>query len=939
MVRNRFVRAAIALLVLFGASARAQPLAPNPDLVTGELDNGLGYVIQRHTNPPGRIVAWLHVSTGSLNETERQRGIAHFLEHLAFNGSEHFPPGSVVPFFESLGLTFGADQNAFTSFDQTVYQLQLPDNAPETLDKALLFFGDVAGRLSLLPAEIEKERQVILEERRARSGGMQRVMDYIWERWAPGSTFGRRIPIGLEETILGMGRDDFTDYYGRWYVPSNMTLLVVGDVDPPVVVDRVRGALGTGERRDRPADADPGVRAVEEFRAIVGADPEIASARVEILRIGPAGEPVTTTEQARAQLVDELGSLAFGRRMRQKVTEGRVAFQGAGASSGDFARAIRITDMSAFGEPSRWREILDDLARELVRARLHGFGPREIEDARTEMLAGAERAAEVEPTQLSSALIARMNAALADGEPIRSAAQDLELIRSLLPTITPEEVSSAFAARYDPAGVAFVLTTRSDAGVPSEEELVELGRAALAVTPEAEGEAARPTALMAALPAPGRVVELSRHEASGVWSAWFSNNIRVHYRFMDERKDQVTVNITLAGGSIQETPESRGLAEAASVAWERPATSTLSSTNIADLLVGRKVGVSGRAGDDTMGISVSGSPTDLETGLQLAHLMLTDPRLEPAALDQWKERQEQLISFRRLQPELAFADVLVDAVYPPGEVRTRPLTSEQVQRATPETAQAWLHDLIGAAPIEVAIVGDFDRDTAFALAERYLGSLPIRPRIGRSTLDDLRAIKRPAGPIVASKELATATDKAVVLTGFFGPDEERLRDTQLLDVAARVLSTRMIATIREEQQLVYSIGASSSPGVEYPGYGLFLSFSTTAPGKVGALAEAVRSMYADMANQGPTAGELEVAKKQIATSLEQFRREPVYWVRALSMLDYRGRRLGDVVDEPAAYQSATADEVRAAFARYFTPETSVTVWVAPAGTEGGTDRP
>ena len=182
-------RIGVALMVLMGMAggiARGQPLPTDPRLVTGELDNGLKYIVMRHNNPPNRAAVWLHIASGSLNETDKQRGIAHYLEHMAFNGSTNFPPGSVIPFFQSLGLTFGQHQNAFTSFDQTTYQLALPDNNPETLQKAMLFLSDVGLRLEMPGAEIENERQVILEERRTRLGGRQRVSDYWFENLAPG---------------------------------------------------------------------------------------------------------------------------------------------------------------------------------------------------------------------------------------------------------------------------------------------------------------------------------------------------------------------------------------------------------------------------------------------------------------------------------------------------------------------------------------------------------------------------------------------------------------------------------------------------------------------------------------------------------------------------------------------------------------------------------
>ncbi|MFM9995804.1 MAG: M16 family metallopeptidase [Phycisphaerales bacterium] len=924
-------RLAALVTLLLAAAAIAQSLPSDPRLVTGELDNGLTYIVRRHAVPPGRAAVWLHISTGSLNETEPQRGIAHFLEHMAFNGSEHFPPGTVLPFFQSLGLTFGVHQNAFTSFDQTVYQLALSDNTPQTLGKGMLFLSDVAFRLTLPAEEIEKERGIILEERRANLGGQQRVVEAIIKRWAPGSLIGERLPIGVEETIRGVTPQDFRDYYSRWYVPSNMMVMVVADLDEAAVVGAIREHFSVGERVPIPVDHDARVTAATEHRAIVASDRELPRVDVGILRVTPSREPVTTAQGLRHELVEMLGEWAFNRRLRTLVAEGKVSFQRGSASTEDSFRAIRVADISVSGNPAKWREMLGEVSAELRRAVLHGFSADEIDIERKELLSRTERAVEVEGTLQASVMLGAMNNAIALGEPITSAAQDLELVRSLLPGITPDEVAGAFRASFDPGppGLLFVLQVPSSFEVPSEADFLTLGLKALEVTPEAAAGEARATALMETPPPAGRVAEMGLHADAQVWSAWLSNNVRVHHRFMDYRKDQVSVTITLAGGEIQETAADRGVAEAASVAWQRPATSRLSSTDIRDLMTGLKVTVSGRSGTDTMGVSVSGSPADLEEGMKLAHLLLSDPVVEPAAFEQWQGLQRQLLAFRTMQPEMTAVDAYTDAVYPPGDARFRPLSGEQIDAMTAGRSQAWLRDLIARAPIEVSVVGDISRDRAMDLVRTYLGSLTVRPRIGPTTLNALRALERPMGPITARRELETATDKAMVISGFFGAERDAVVDQQLLTLASRILTTRMITTLREQKQLVYSIGVTSSPALEHPGYGTVFALSTADPARAEELRAAIAEMYGAFAAGDLTEDEMATVRKQFATMLDERMREPGYWSGVLSTLTYRGTKLTDVLAAPGAYQSHAGAAVREAFARYFKPEAVFEVSVTP----------
>jgi zinc protease len=912
-----------ALLVPLGpapAVAADEALPTDPALVTGRLPNGLRYIVRSHRNPEGRVGIWLHVASGSLNETDATQGLAHFLEHLAFNGSANFPPGSVVPFFQSLGLSFGRDQNAFTGFDQTTYQLALPGGSRDVLDKGMLFMSDVAMRLSLDQALIDGERPVILEERRARASALQRVEDQVWARLAPESTFGRRLPIGTEPTIRAVTRDDFREYYTRWYVPSNMTVIVVGDTDPAVVVDVITQHFGSGRSVPPPAPRDVGVQSPSGPRAVVVTDPELIRAEVAITQIAPPREPTTTVALRQREIVEAMGTWAFNRRLSADIAAGRTSFLGASASADNWTGVYRMTTTEASGRPGTWRTMLKELGTEVQRARLHGFTEREVRQARAMLIAAAEEAVRREATRPAREILRELNRDVARRRPPMSAEQTLELFRRVVPGITAREVSEAFADGFDPARALVIAQLPASDDVPTEADLLALGRAAVDVKPEKPADTTPAAALLAALPTPGTVVERAMHAPSAVTSMWLDNGVRVHHRQMDQRRHEASITITLAGGAIEETAATRGITEAALRAWDRPATSRLSSTDIRDLMTGAKIRVRGGMTGDTVSLTVWGDVVELERGLQLAYLLLTDPHIEPAAFAQWKEAEAQRIADRKRQPMQVLMDTTAAALYPPGETRPKTLTPEQLAALARPAAQAWLDRLVRQAPIEVAVVGDVEEAAATRLVTRYLGALPARPRIGDKTLWNLRAIARPAGPIGATESVEALTPQGAVLSGFFGADYRDVRDTRLLNVAARVLSTRMLKSLREDKGLVYSIRASSEAAVVYPGFGRFTAVAPTDPGKAPALAAEVAGMYAAFAQDGPTPEELAVAKKQMANLLDEVMKTPDFWASHLSTLDYRGVGLDEVLDAPAQYARFTAREVQDAFARYDRPE-------------------
>ncbi|MGH7177994.1 MAG: M16 family metallopeptidase, partial [Tepidisphaeraceae bacterium] len=434
---------------------------------------------------------------------------------------------------------------------------------------------------------------------------------------------------------------------------------------------------------------------------------------------------------------------------------------------------------------------------------------------------------------------------------------------------------------------------------------------------------------------------------------WLSNNVRVNYRFMDQRKNDVTVQISLIGGELLETADNRGVTSAARLAWSRPATKELSSSDIRELMTGKKISVGGGGGmgggrgggrrggggggggsGDSISLTVSGSPTELETGLQLAYLLLTEPRIEASAFTQFQTTTRQMLREAFKTPQGAAMRLVSAAPYPESEIRTRPMTPEQIDKLSLASAQAWLGKLIQDSPIEVVIVGDIDKDKALALVSKYLGSLPERPRVGPELYASLRKIQRPSGPRIFEKSVDSNTDQAIVFSGFYGADESNLPDVRALNMAARILSTRMNRQVREEAQLVYSIGAGSRAATTYPGFGVFSAQAPTDPHKVEALVAKLASMYQTFAADGPTADELTIAKKQMATTFEEQIKEPSYWMQRLTQLTYRGTSLDDLASGPAAYQSLTTDQVKDTFAKYYSKDNAIIVVVTPKPTSG-----
>ncbi|MHC4953554.1 MAG: M16 family metallopeptidase, partial [Planctomycetota bacterium] len=380
-----------------------QPLPVDPSITMGSLPNGMHYWIRPNKTPPGKVSLLLHFSSGSLNENDNQRGLAHFLEHMAFNGSENFPAGEMVTFFESLGMKFGQHQNAFTSFDQTTYMMHLPDTKKETLEKVFTYFADVGWRLTLADAELNKERGVILEEKRARKGAGQRVMEKALPIVAPDSRLSVRIPIGLESVIKEAPRERFVEYYTKWYRPEHATLIVCGDVDPAAITPLIDKAFSAWKRSEKPAEfAEPGIKVHTKLDAAVITDPELTQAQIGLGSLS-ALRPRETVGDFRRGMTVQIGSWIVNRRLRQLAQKGEASYQTASVRSRDFFGACTSSDIDAGGDPAKWKEMLTAVIAQTNLARVHGFTDAELELAKKTILSGAEQSARGEATVPSTA--------------------------------------------------------------------------------------------------------------------------------------------------------------------------------------------------------------------------------------------------------------------------------------------------------------------------------------------------------------------------------------------------------------------------------------------------------------------------------------------------------------------------------------------------------
>lgn len=931
--------AALGLLLTSGGVVMAKPLPSDTRIKSGKLSNGVTWMFQKHDNPPGKMAFNLHVRTGSLNETDAQRGLAHFMEHMCFNGTEHFAPGELIPYFESIGMQFGRHLNAFTSFDQTVYMLFTPDTEVEQVDKALMVLSDYAFRDLLLEEEIDKERGVVLEESRRGKGAAERLRNKVWPQLFSGTRFAERLPIGKDEILESAPKSEFVDYYRTWYRPENMTLVMVGDADPEPYMKSIEKWFGQYKPTVPAREQErAGFKPFTGQRTIVESDPEMSRCDIQMLNIKPGRPPTITEAQARVELVEYIGSWIVGRRFEERINKGQASYLRAGASTMNFFNDGLLVFGSASGKPEKWENMLEEMVMEVSRARAFGFTAREFELAKSELLADARRSVKTEPTRNARSVVGAITRSVNDREPVMSAQQELDLIERQLPTIDLEEVSGVFKSHFMPGTYAYVveMPEKEDVAIPTKDDVLAAARAAWArkVKPIEEDDA--PTSLLAVLPKPGKVVEQHTDKDLGITDAWLDNGVRVHHRYMDYKKDSVRVTISLAGGQIEETAKNAGITQVASLAINEAATGRLSSTNIRDIMTGKNISVRAFGSDDAFTVSVNGSPEDLEEGLQEVHALLTDGKIEQAAFDNWKQSILQQLVMMQTMPPFKAGEALSELISG-GDPRRTLINKEKVEAQSVATAQAWFDRLCATAPIEVAVVGDIQLADAMPLIQKYIGSLPKRSR-SAAHLDKLRKLARPTGPLAKHVEVETMTPQAMAFAGFMGCQGRKTVERRALAIASNILTSRVIKRIREELSIVYSIRAGSQPAWVYEDSGLFLAGAPCDPKNVDQVADEVHVIFKSFAEDGPTDEELANAKKQIAERLDTDMREPSFWLSVLRNHDLHGRDYREAKDVKEAYQRFSAAQVQGVFKKYYVPTRQFRVTAIPKPVDAGSEK-
>jgi zinc protease len=895
--------------------AQANDTLPNDTAVTvGTLPNGLKYYVRVNHKPEHRAEFRLVVKAGSLMEDDDQRGLAHFVEHMAFNGTTHFKKNDLIYYLQSIGVRFGADLNASTGFDRTIFILPVPTDTLAQVKQALQILEDWAHNVTFNQADFDGEREVILGERRMHLGVGTRVQRKQLPVLLKGSRYPDRIPIGTKERIEHATRDQIVRFYKKWYRPDRMAIIAVGDFDKAQMVQMIRDQFSQIPKATTPL-ADPSYPIPPQPGTLVSVvgDSEVTNTSVSVLYKGP-GYPQNTIAATRADLVRGLFDQLLNERLSEITQKPDAPFLSAGVGHGSlFTPDVSTVQLGVNVAENQGVTGLQGLLTEVERVVQHGFTQTELDRAKTSYLAQIENFYQNRNDRYSSNLVGAYISNFLTGAVFPSAETTVDVEKEIIPTITLQDVNQEanFLTQHDNRVLLVTQPIKADIQQPDTTALLalfqNLGSQQLAAYTDQTDNAA----LIAHLPTPGKIVSEKKYEDVGITQWTLSNGAVVLLKPTKFKADEILFSGASPGGSSLFSDSDYPTAAFMANVVDAGGLGAFSSVALSKRLSGKLVNVGGGVGRTQEVVSGSTRWEDVETMLQLVYLTMTAPRYDSSAVAALFQRAKISLSNRSANPGAVFQDT-ISATLSNHSVRA-PLPSPALfDHLDPQHAIALYKDRFAdASDFTFMFVGAFNPDSLKPLVEQYLASLPALHR--HDTARDVAEAHPPAG-VVKKVVRAGREAKAITVINFTGPYEASEQNANDLSVMKEVLQNRLTKRLREELGGTYGVSVSASASDKPLSlYNVTIQYIPE-PSRREELVKATFAVIDSLKHHGPSAEELHRVIEPGLRTRERARRTNQYWLNALNLYEHK-KPLGDLLDDKRL-EATTSENVEHAAQQY-----------------------
>ncbi|MFC1562071.1 M16 family metallopeptidase [candidate division KSB1 bacterium] len=898
-----------------------------PQITVGTLDNGVRYYIRENRRPEKRAELRLVVKTGSVLEDEDQRGLAHFVEHMSFNGTKNFRKQEIVEFMESIGMSFGPGLNAYTSFDETVYMLQIPTDQPGVMETAFQILEDWAHNVLFEDEEIDKERGVIIEEWRLGQGAGARMRDKQFPILFKGSKYAERLPIGTLESLENFEYESLKRFYRDWYRPDLMAVIAVGDFDDSDVEALVTQHFGA----IMPAE-NPRSRIIvevpdhDETLCAIATDKENPGTSVAVYYKQSIRDQ-STIGAYRRNIVEGFFNGMLNFRFDELIQKADPPFLGASSGQQIFVKSKEVYYLSAAVEESGIERGLETLLVEAERVAQYGFTPSELDRFKKLILRSVEQAYTERDKSNSITFAEEFIRAFLEDEPIPGIEYEFELYKRFVPEITLYEINSLAWEWITDRNRVIMVNAPEKAGLrtPGEEELLAVFEKArdIGITPYMDTVTDQP--LIERMPVPGTITAERTIAAVGITEWDLSNGVKVVVKPTDFKEDQILIEAFSPGGTSLTTDEDF---IAHSMAAQVIAAGGLGNFNAIDLqkfLSDKVASVSPVIGGLEEGLSGGASPKDLETLFQLIYLRFTAPRADPEIFASLQSRFRAVLANRSASPTAVFSDTL-QAVLTQHHYRARPLTVERLdEMALQKSHEFYVDRFADASDFTFMFVGNIDIDIMKPLVTQYLGGLPSIYR--EETWRDI-GLTPPEGVIkkIVRKGIEPQSQTAIIFTGVF---EYNRTNNFALRATTSALQIKLREILREDLGGTYSVGVNyGSTLIPRQEYSVQISFGSD-PERIdeltGAIFREIENLKQSGIEEEYITKVLEAQKRNRETNLKQ----NGYWLSQMGFRYRQGTDPSDILTYEEVYGLLDSGFLQAAAVRYFDMNNYVLVSLMP----------
>lgn len=928
-----FILSVLIIVNAFVSGAQDFPLdkelPADPEVLTGTLDNGLQYYIRKNLKPEKRVEFRLVVNAGSILEDDDQQGLAHFLEHMAFNGSEDFSKNDLINYLEQSGVDFGADLNAYTSFDETVYMFQMPSDRQGLIDTAFIVLENWAHKLSLDEEEIDKERGVVHEEWRLGLGAQDRMRKQFLPKVLKDSRYAERLPIGKMSVIDSCEYDAVTRFYNDWYRPNLMALVVVGDIDPGYAQDKIRTHFSKlkNPETERPRVEYPIPNNGEPIIA-VATDKEATNTFLTIFRKLNKFH-VKTNDHFRTNLKFDLYVSMLNARLFEQTQQPDAPFMYAGSGYGGFlGRSLDAYTMYAAVKDNRVEDAITALIQTNKQIKRYGFTKSEFERQKSELISNLERALEEKEKTESRRFVREYINNFLDGEPFPGIDYEAALTKSVLPGITLDEINQIAYYFAKNNGVVFLVTgpDKEDLVMPSEDEVLAYVRNAQGLEVTQYSEDVVGESLIEAALAGGSVLSSAEDEKHGTTELTLSNGAKVILKPTSFQNDEILMTSFGFGGTSVVPDTDFISAYFASQIMAMSGLGEFDNIALSKFLTGKNVSVNAEIGEVSQGINGKSGKKDLETLFQLTYLHFTQPRKDPVAFETFKAQMSSQFKFMMSNPRAVFYDTIYKLATS-NDPRTIVIpTVAQINSIDLEKAYAFYNNSFSdAGAFTFVFTGSFEVETLMPLVTKYLGSLPSAE--GESSWKNVSP-DFPSGVTEATVNKGTEPQSlvAVVMNETFPFSVENRVKMSLL---MKILNIRLRESMREDQGGVY--GVRARPTMEkYPEENLTIMISWgCSPENVGQLVETVFNEMDTLKIKGPNAVNIQKAKETTLRDFESNFEKNNYWLNKIKNAAYNKEKLWSIDELKALTESISPAELQEMSNQYFKKDHHLKVVLLP----------